>query len=213
MQKCVIPNSTLVTRNSLVSSCLLAPPFCWTKFPKKVAKSETKFPKISPKFAPKFAPKFFALSWQVEKSSPKISPDFPHRKLQIPNRISPKISQTHFCRLGSPKCSLLWLVFHRFPCLPFVWGLLVQKSCESWLAFLILEPCSPPAISCGFLPCDPRKPHFSAGKCIFLLENAFFCRKAHFSVGNCIFSLGKCIFLPENLSFCSLLWGAKNHEW
>ena len=50
----------------------------------KVAKLETKFPKFSPKFAPKFAPEFapkcFVLSWQVEKSSPKISPDFSHRK-------------------------------------------------------------------------------------------------------------------------------------
>ena len=46
------------------------------------------------------------LSWQVEKSSPQISPDFSHRRCQIsnriPNQISPKISQTHFCRLGSP---------------------------------------------------------------------------------------------------------------
>ena len=83
--------------------------FCWTKFPKKVAKVETKFLKFSPKFAlkfaPKFAPKFFVLSWQVEKSSPKISPDFSHRKFQIsnriPNQISPINSQTHICRLGS----------------------------------------------------------------------------------------------------------------
>ena len=83
----------------------LSPPFCWTKFPKKVAKFETKFPKFSPKFAPKFAPKFFGLSWLVEKSSPKISPDFSHQKFQmsnrIPNQISPKISQTHFCRLAA----------------------------------------------------------------------------------------------------------------
>ena len=49
------------------------------------------------------------LSWQVEKSSPKISPDFSHRKFQISNRISnqisPKISQTHFCKRGSPNHS------------------------------------------------------------------------------------------------------------
>ena len=47
------------------------------------------------------------LSWQADKSSPKISSDFSNRKFQISNRIphqiSPKISQTHFCRLGSPK--------------------------------------------------------------------------------------------------------------
>ena len=43
------------------------------------------------------------LSWQVEKSSSKISPDFSHRKFQISNRIPLKISQTHFCRLGGPK--------------------------------------------------------------------------------------------------------------
>ena len=51
-----------------------------TKFPNKIAKFETKFPKFSPKiapiFAPKFSQKFPVLSWQVEKSSPKISPDF-----------------------------------------------------------------------------------------------------------------------------------------
>ena len=82
-------------------------PSAESKFPKKVAKFETKFPKFSPKFAPKFAPKCFVLSWQVEESSPKISPDVSHRKFQvsnrIPNQISPKISKTHFCRLGSPK--------------------------------------------------------------------------------------------------------------
>ena len=69
-----------------------------------------KFPKYSPKFAPKvapkFSPKFPVLSWQEEKSSPQISPHFSHRRFQssnrIPNQISPKISQTHFCRLGSP---------------------------------------------------------------------------------------------------------------
>ena len=88
----------------------VVPYFCWTKFLKKVAKFETKFPKFSPKFAPKFAPKFSpkfsVLSWQVEKSSPQIAPGFSHRRFQIsnsiPNLISPKISQTHFCRLGSP---------------------------------------------------------------------------------------------------------------
>ena len=59
-------------------------------------------------------------------------------------------------------------------------------SCESWVAFLILEPWNPPAISCSFLPCPPPKLHFSAGRCIFLQENA---------------------------PFCSLLWGVKNYEW
>ena len=75
----------------------LAPLFCWTKFPKKVVKFETKFPKFSPKVAPKFPPKFapifFVLCWQVEKSSPKISPDFSHRKFQISNRILNLIHQ------------------------------------------------------------------------------------------------------------------------
>ena len=82
-------------------------------------------PKFAPKFASKFSPKFPVLSWQVEKSSPQISPDFsigdfksnsksnftqnftntllqawqPYNKL---SGISQKISQTHFCRLGSP---------------------------------------------------------------------------------------------------------------
>ena len=67
-----------------------------------------------------------------------------------------------------------------------------QKSYDSTLAFMILEPGNPPAISCGFLRCAPQKPHFSAGKCIFLQESAFFwnalfcrkmfffCRKTHF---------------------------------
>ena len=80
-------------------------------------------------------------------------------------------------------------------------------SCESWLAFLILEPSSPSAISCGFPAMGPPK-------------TAFFCRKVHFSAGKCIFlqestflPAGNCIFLPENLFFCSLLEGAKNHEW
>ena len=90
---------------------------------------------------------------------------------------------------------------------PSVWRTLKQEgwmnqgeSCESWLAFLILEPRSPPAISCGFVPCAPpnriflqesafvcRKMHFSAGKCIFRPEIAFFCRKMHFSAGKPIF--------------------------
>ena len=68
-------------------------------------------------------------------------------------------------------------------------------SCESWLAFLILELWNPAVISCGFLPCAPtktaffcRKLHFSAGKRIF------YCRKAHISVG-------KCILLRENAFF------------
>ena len=54
--------------------------------------------------------KFAVLSWQVEKFSPQISPDFSHRRFQIsnqtPNRISPNISQAPFCGLGSPKESL-----------------------------------------------------------------------------------------------------------
>ena len=50
--------------------------------------------------------KFPVLSWQVEKSSPQISPDFSHRKISNfkPNstsNFSTKISQTRFCRLGS----------------------------------------------------------------------------------------------------------------
>ena len=64
------------------------------------------FSEIWSEICPEIRPEIFALSWQVEKSSPKISPDFSHRKFQnsnrIPNQISPKISQTHFCRLGSP---------------------------------------------------------------------------------------------------------------
>ena len=67
-------------------------------------------PKFSPKLAPKFAPKFFGLSWRVEKSSPKCHQVFPSEILisrRSPNQISPKISQTHFCRLGSPNKSSL----------------------------------------------------------------------------------------------------------
>ena len=49
------------------------------------------------------------------------------------------------------------------------------SSCESTLTFLFLEPWNPPATSCGFLQCTPRKVKFSAGKCIFSQENSFFC--------------------------------------
>ena len=55
------------------------------------------------------------LSWQVEKSSPQISPDLTHRRFQIsiriPNQISPKISQTYFRRLGSPN---VMVILHKF---------------------------------------------------------------------------------------------------
>ena len=54
-----------------------------------------------------------------------------------------------------------------------------HRSCESWLAFLVLEPGNPPAISCSLLPYAPQKPRFSAGKCIV-------CRKMHFLAGMCI---------------------------
>ena len=70
--------------------------------------SET-FSEICFEICPEIHPDIFVLSWQVEQSSSKISPDFSHRKFQssnrIPNQISPKISQTHFCRLGSPNMS------------------------------------------------------------------------------------------------------------
>ena len=66
----------MLSRFCLAKWKVLAPPFCWTKFPKKVAKFDTKFP-ISPKFAPKFFPKFPVLSWQVEKSSQKFTRLFP----------------------------------------------------------------------------------------------------------------------------------------
>ena len=58
-------------------------------------------------------------------------------------------------------------------------------SCEGTLAFLILEAWSPPAISCGFLQCAPRKAQFSAGNCICPQER-------------------QCMLLQENL-FCSCL--------
>ena len=71
-------------------------------------KFETKLPN---EICPEIRTEMFVLSWQAEKSSPKISLDFSHRKFQIsnriPNQISPKISQTHFCRLGSPKKGLI----------------------------------------------------------------------------------------------------------
>ena len=34
----------------------------------------------------------------------------------------------------------------------------IHSSFESWLAFSILEPWNPPAISCGFMPCFQWKP-------------------------------------------------------
>ena len=62
---------------------------------------------IAPEFAPKFSPKFLVRSWQVEKSSPQISPDSSHRRFRIsnriPNQILQKNSQTYSCRLGSLK--------------------------------------------------------------------------------------------------------------
>ena len=64
-----------------------------------------------------------------------------------------------------------------------------RVCCESWLAFWILEPWDPPAISCSFLPRAPRKPHFSAKKVLSSAGKGFF--KTHF------------------LQFNS----AKNHEW
>ena len=64
------------------------------------------FSKFFSGMCPEIRPKFFALSWQVEKSSPKNSPDFSRWRFQIskqiPNQSSPTFSQTHFCRLGSP---------------------------------------------------------------------------------------------------------------
>ena len=72
---------------------LLAPPFCWTKLPKKVTKFEAKFPKFGPKFAPKFALKIFVLSWQVEKSSPEISPAFSHPKFKFQIEFQIKFHQ------------------------------------------------------------------------------------------------------------------------
>ena len=41
------------------------------------------------------------LSWQVEESSPQISPDFSHRKFQISNRIPNQISPKINFRAGS----------------------------------------------------------------------------------------------------------------
>ena len=97
-----------------------APPFCWTEFPKKVAKFETKFPKFSPRFAPKFAPKCqnFPTFPARPKSPPPNFTSFSHRlqiSNRIPNQISPKMSQTHFCRLGSPKKILVVVVTGMFP--------------------------------------------------------------------------------------------------
>ena len=88
----------------------LAQPFCWTKFLKKVAKFKTKFgSKFAPKFAPKFVPKFFVLSWQVEKSSPKIHQIFPigNFKFQIEFQIKfhQKFHKHTSAGLAAPKKS------------------------------------------------------------------------------------------------------------
>ena len=72
-----------------------------------------------------------------------------------------------------------------------------KQSYKSWLAFLNLEP-NPFDFLRFPATCPPQKTHFSAGKCIFLQENAFFCRKAHVSVG-------KCILLQESAFFCTKL--------
>ena len=72
-------------------------------------------------------------------------------------------------------------------------GWVATLSCRIWLAFLILEPRSPPAISCH-LP--PQKHHFAARKCFFLhfpaKVSAFFCRKVPFSAGRPIFLQFNC---------------------
>ena len=85
--------------NEVRQSKMLAPPFCWTKFRKKSREIWNEVSEISQKFAPKFAPKcspkYPVLSWQVEKSSPKISPAFSHPRFQISNRIPNQVS---------PKC-------------------------------------------------------------------------------------------------------------
>ena len=64
-----------------------------------------------------------------------------------------------------------------------------------------------PQFSCGFLPCAPRKPQFSAGKCICLQEKKgmFLQEKASFFAGKRIFLLlcRKPFFLHN------LLWGNK----
>ena len=107
-----------LARGLFFGDYLLAPPFCWTKFPKKVAKFETKFPKFSPKFAPKFAPNFSCFpAWQVEKSSPHISPDFPIGDFKFQIEVHIKFHQTlhKHSSAGSLAALTFWLRALRLP--------------------------------------------------------------------------------------------------
>ena len=93
---------------------ILAPPFCWTKFPKKVAKFETKFPKFFSEIRSEIRPKNFVLSWQVEKSSPKISPDFSHRRFQIQIEFQIKFHQKFHKHTSAGLAALILSQIHPF---------------------------------------------------------------------------------------------------
>ena len=71
---------------------------CFSKLPFGFS---PKFANYSPGFAWKSILIFLVLSWQVEKSSPQISPDLSHQRFQNSNQIAQK-STTHFCRHGNP---------------------------------------------------------------------------------------------------------------
>ena len=95
----------LLAQGILTLANLSTPPFCWTKCPKKDMKIGTKFPKH---FA-EIRPECLVLSWQVEKSDPKISPDISHEISNAKSNFTENLTM-HFCRHGNPKILLeiLW---------------------------------------------------------------------------------------------------------
>ena len=68
------------------------------------------------------------------------------------------------CVESAKKCEKVPRQFLPFGCCPLVFLWKYQRAGESKLALLILGPRHPPATSCLFLQCAPRKPHVSVGK-------------------------------------------------
>ena len=65
-------------------------PFSWTKFPKKDAKFEAKFPNIFWNLPLNSPRSYWCFPVTSKSLTPQISPDISHQKFQISNQISPK---------------------------------------------------------------------------------------------------------------------------
>ena len=77
--------------------------FCWMKFPRKSPKRRNIWNKVSKISSDLCPPNIRMLCWQVEESSPQVSPDFCNQILEISSQTSARISTAHFCRYSSPK--------------------------------------------------------------------------------------------------------------